>query len=174
MFRVCREQPPSLKKACTSADNKSPSLKKDLISISSVSFFRLCIPPGRLIDDNKSTASCRPVISTFHLFNPSSLIRPTTTSPISPLKRDFIGFTETSLFTRCTLPATLETNCSPKINVPCPRMNDKSVVNICPGVTMLSSVLFPCSRSNSISIFLSLKKKCSEESHQKGHFHTRG
>src|SRR3954453_15330835 len=57
---------------------------------------------------SNSTPSCVELMSTFHLFCMTSVMRPTTISPISPVYRARTVRTKISLLTRSTTPTTVE------------------------------------------------------------------
>lgn len=82
-------------------------------------------PPGKLTDESRRTESSREHVSTFHLFCCNSVMRPTTTSPTSPLYLVFNGRTSISLLTLSTTPATDAFKSSPSTYVPCPLKNCK-------------------------------------------------
>lgn len=123
-LRVCSDRAPSEKIDCTSAEIRSPSWKNDFIISSSSEVLRLSSPPGRLIDDRSRIESRREFVSIFHRFceTCTSITRPTTMSPISPLYRVRSGFTEISLLIGSTKPATVATSFSLCTYVPWPRM----------------------------------------------------
>ncbi len=64
---------------------KSPSVKKARIWSESSAVRLRWAPPGKIIDERCNTASCRELMSTRQRLSPTSTIRPTTTSPTSPV-----------------------------------------------------------------------------------------
>jgi len=65
------------------------------------------MPPGKFIADRGSAARRGAPTSTRQRFVWTSIIRPTTRSPISGVYRALNGRTERSLFVFCTVPATV-------------------------------------------------------------------
>lgn len=80
-------------------------------------------PPGKLTEERSNTDSSLAFVSTFHRFCCTSVIRPTTTSPISPLYRLFKGLIEINLLTCSLTPATEAFKSSPSVYVPWPLRN---------------------------------------------------
>lgn len=64
------------------------------------------LPPGKLTEAKNSNESRREFVFTFHRFCCTSVIRPTTTSPISPTYRFFSGRIDINLLTFSITPAT--------------------------------------------------------------------